>query len=544
MRRYFFKKIFPAISKPIKKSIIFVPIMTNFRRHISLIPLLIMTLCFSACRNRYVPEEIMAFENNFNNDSQQLDHLAKMADSCTKFYANDPIFLEKKSQIFYQKGINHHKNGEYIEATRTFITSCLTQRSLVALKKLPSNDDFHYLGQIYEQLGDVYGDVNSLKPTSHFYDDALTQYEKASRQHEVIDMLLKIGDLYQHNHISNIALLNYETAEGKKNLTEQQSDIIQIKKGIALYDIFDMESADSIYRRISTKSPQFIEFKYFTACYFYNRNEYGKALPYLLKCFEDGDQNMKLYAAEMLASVYFSLNDHARELEYAQYQAKAQSAEARLTPVRVEMEALYESFLEDSNPNKPENTGNLKRFNWILIVTVIILIMVVVILNVIFKRHKKDKEQIIDDISKKLEEATSQENAPHSFDENYNDFVQTAIYLDIKASLEGKQIFIKTVRDYPRLALSKTKLVTLTTTFNESFPNLTHTLSEMYPELTPADFRFIILSVMGFSDLEIAVLLKQTYGSANKRSNRIKDILHTEEELEHYIPNFLRTVRY
>lgn len=49
---------------------------------------------------------------------------------------------------------------------------------------------------------------------------------------------------------------------------------------------------------------------------------------------------------------------------------------------------------------------------------------------------------------------------------------------------------------------------------------------------------------MGFSDMEIAVLLKQTYGSANKRSNRIKDIIHTEEELEHFIPNLLRTVRY
>ena len=141
---------------------------------------------------------------------------------------------------------------------------------------------------------------------------------------------------------------------------------------------------------------------------------------------------------------------------------------------------------------------------------------------------------------------TTDETLPslHSFDDNYKCFVGSNIYNDIKNSLEGKQILIKTVSDYPRLALTKNKLVTLTTTFNESFPNLTHTLLELYPDLTPSDIRFIIFSLMGFTDLEIAVLLKQTYGSANKRSNRIKDILHTEEELEHFIPSFLRGIRY
>ena len=82
-----------------------------------------MTLCFSACHHRSVPEEILTFKNDFNNDSEQLEQLAKLADSCTVFYANDPVFLEKKSQIFFQKGVNHHKNNEYIEAAKALITS-------------------------------------------------------------------------------------------------------------------------------------------------------------------------------------------------------------------------------------------------------------------------------------------------------------------------------------------------------------------------------------------------------------------------------------
>ena len=504
--------------------------MIYIKRHTGLIALLIMMLCFSACRNGAVPHEILTFENSYGVDSQSLDHLAQMADSCTRFYANDPVFLEKKSQIYFQKGISHHKNRDYPEASRALITACEAEKALIAVNKAASNDDFHYLGQIYEHLGDVYADVNSLKPSAHWYDEALHQYENASRQHEVIDMLLKIGDLYQHNHISNIALLNYETAEGKKNLTELQSDIIQVKKGIALYSIFDTESADSIYGRISTKSLQFIEFHYFAAFHYFNRNQYQKALPHLLKCFEEGGPGMKLDAAEMLASVYFSLYDHQKELEFAQYQAKAQSAEARLTPIRVEMEVIYESYLDEINPKKQENTGILGRFGWILIVIIVILIIGVIVLTVHFKQSK--------------EKTAFSEEAAHSFEDDYQTFVNSKIYKEIKSMLEGKQIFIKTVGDYPRLALTKNKLTTMTTTFNESFPNLTHTLSKLYPKLTSSDFRFIILSLMGYSDIEIAVLLKQTYSSTNKRSNKIKDILHTQEDLEHFIPNFLRTLRY
>ena len=49
---------------------------------------------------------------------------------------------------------------------------------------------------------------------------------------------------------------------------------------------------------------------------------------------------------------------------------------------------------------------------------------------------------------------------------------------------------------------------------------------------------------MGFSDIEIAVLLKQTYSSTNKRGNRIENILGTDLELNHFIPGFLSTFKY
>ena len=466
----------------------------------------------------------MDFKNSYENTDEHVEKLAKIADSCSDFYANNPIFLEKKSQIFFQKGRKEHKKSDYLSATKAFIESYDSQKALISLKKETDNDDFHYLGQILDNIGDVYSDVNSLKPASYFYDQALLQFENASRQHEVIDMLLKIGDLYLHNHISNIALLNYETAEEKKNLTEEQYDLIQIKKGIALYDISDINSADSIYGRMWTKSLHLIEFQYFTACHFYYNNKFDTALPYLLKCFEDGDKKIKVEAAEMLASIYFSLNQHDKELFYAQYQAKAQSAEARLTPVKMELDNIYEKFVVDNSPNKSTKSNSFNILIWILIAVIVLLIVGVIVF------HKPAE--------------TTVETPKRTHEEDCELFVNSKIYKDIKASLEGKEILTKTVGDYPRLALTKVKLVTLTTTFNESFPNLIHSLSKAYPALTPADFRFIILSFMGFSNLEIAVLLKQTYSSANKRGNRIENILGTQQELNHFIPGFLSTFKY
>ena len=136
------------------------------------------------------------------------------------------------------------------------------------------------------------------------------------------------------------------------------------------------------------------------------------------------------------------------------------------------------------------------------------------------------------------------ETPKRTFEESCEIFTNSKIYKEIKESMEGKEILTKTVGDYPRLALTRNKIVALTTTFNDAFPNLTHTLATTYPDLTQADFRFIILSFMGFSNLEIAVLLKQTYSAANKRGNRIENIFGTQLELDHFIYGFLSTFKY
>lgn len=523
--------------------------MNKFISHIARIALLIIAFGFASCNNQSIPDDMQSFQKKFTKDDGYIENLAHLADSCTHKYSKNYAFFEKKSEIFYQKGQNNLRKNDFKTAAEDLFKALESEKKSIKFKESTTNDDFHYLGQIYESIGDIYNSVNSVKAASYFYDEALSQFENASRQHEVIDILLIIGDLYQNNHIPEIALLNYEIAEGRKNLTESQLNEILIKKGIALYDITDVETADSIYESIWKKSPQSIEYNYFTSIHLYNHDKFEEALPDLLYCFKYGSPNIKIKTAEMLADVYFRLGDRYEELQYAQYQARVTSSEARLTPIKMELEAAYDEYIENVSGRNGAESKHLNKVRLILLFVSLILIGVASAYLISKKKNKKsnqviqDKEKIINDISKKLEDANS--NKPsRSFDDDYKVFAETSIFKDIKSSLEGKIIMTKTVGDYPRLALSKVKIINLTTKFNECFPNLTHILSEKHPELTPHDFRHIILSIMGHSNLEIAVLLQQTYSSASKRNKHIKDIFNTEEPLEHFLPNYLRSIKY
>lgn len=532
--------------------------MKKLSSYIICIALSIIALGFSRCSNPTMPDAIANFNKNIQKDDNYLEDLAHLADSCTPKHSENYVFFEKKSEIFYQKGQNNAAKSEFTAAANDYLSALEAEKQSITIKGEANNDDFHCLGQIYESLGDLYGKVNSVKAASYFYNNSLTQYENASRQHEVIDVLLKTGDMYQAGHIPNIALLNYETAEEHKNLTETQLNDILVRKGIALYDISDHKTADSIYGLISHKSLQNIEYHYFAACHFYSHNNFDEALPHLKFCFKNGSQNTKMNAAEMLADVCFNMNDRNNELLYAQYQAKATSAEARLTPTRLELEALYDSFTEKDTDKSQGDAKRLSNIQWIILIVTVIILIGVATAYLISRRknlesHKliqdkvkiiDDKEKIINEITQKLEVAKQPAATARSFDEDFKAFAETKIFKEIKDSLEGKTIMTKTVGDYPRLALSKTKIVTLTTKFNECFPNLTHSLIKLHPELTPNDIRYIILAIMGLSGLEIAVLLQLTYSTTNKRSNHIKSIFGTEEALEHFLPDYLRSIKY
>jgi hypothetical protein len=179
--------------------------------------------------------------------------------------------------------------------------------------------------------------------------------------------------------------------------------------------------------------------------------------------------------SEKLAESYFNINDHENEMSYIQHQAKNNSIEIRKTPLKLDLEKLY-----DINSNIINDKNEIAKNNdsYIIIISLIfatIILSILVNFNIDNKHNRvkfisvqetinrnkeiiESKDKIIDNISKKLNDLTPNE----SFEEAYNHFCESIIYTKIKSSLEGITILTKNVQDYSKLQLSNKELISLT----------------------------------------------------------------------------------
>lgn len=493
---------------------------------------------------------------SLSNKDSLIDETLIIIDNYTKKYPQNPDFIKKKSQILYKKGLNEYFSEQLLSSADFFYRSLNEIQDYVLKTGIIKTDDYLFRGEIYEKLGDIYKDINNLKPATKLYDKALSDFENAEDLRKTLNILIKTGKLYQFNHIPDIALIYYEIAEEKKNLPEDIFRIIIDNKIISLYEIGDYKSADSILKNHFDDKTKDLDYHLAIGIKYYYERNYIETLPHLLFCFENGNQQEKTTTSEMLADVYFNLKDQKKEMLYTQYQAKINSLEIRKTPLKLDLEKLYDNYSSMEITTHQEESSTLYQYHQyaLLIALIVILTIITIIIFNKIKYHKKisaaektinnthktiqNKDKIIDNISKKLE---SLKTGNHIFEDSYKSFCNSDIYIKIKSSLEDMVIFIKTVQDYPNLALSNKDLIQLTKTFNDCFPEITSSFKRDFSSLTGSDIRFIILNVMNFSEVEIAVLLDLTYGAVNKRSNKLKSIFHTKDDLNNYLLNYIES---
>ena len=193
-----------------------------------------------------------------------------------------------------------------------------------------------------------------------------------------------------------------------------------------------------------------------------------------------------------------------------------------------------------NNKNEIVESNDSKYLIIISLVFVIILSSIFIIFNINKKQDKEiieSKDKIIDNISKKLNDLEPNEN----FEEAYERFCGSHIYKKIKSTLDGITILTKNVQDYSKLQLSNKDLITLTKTFNSCFPEAISSIKKEFNNITISDIKFIILYFINLNNTEIAVLLGLTYGAANKRSNKIKNIFNIQDDLSKFILTFVKS---
>ena len=526
--------------------------MKNFFKNIIFLSLIIITLNFISCSDtsKTFCEEILNFSYT-ENDSLTTSNI-NIVMKCAEKYHKQPEFLQKISQIYYYEAIEDYSSDLTIQATKKLYNALDYTNKYISKNEVVKPYDYLFRGEIYERLGDIYKDINSLKPAAALYDKALSDYEASDNDEKAINILLKTGKLYQYNHMPNIAMIYFEMAEEKDNIPNNTYRKIIDNKIVTLYELDDYTKADSIFKNHFNIKIQDYDFHSAIGTkYFYERN-YIKALPHLKYCFENGNQQEKLAFSEKLAESYFNTNEHEKEMLYIQYQAKSNSIEIRKTPLRLDLEKLYDingNIINDKNEIVKSNDS--KHIVIISLIFALTILLFLVTFNIQDKEKIRSaqktidasreiiesKDKIIDNISKKLNNLEPNSN----FEESYNRFCESYIFKKIKSSLDGITILTKNVQEYSNLLLSNKDIIFLTTTFNNCFPKAIPSMRKEFEGITTSDIKFIILIFMNLSSTEIAVLLGLTYGAANKRCNKIKNIFNTKEDSTQFLLTFVKS---
>ncbi len=534
--------------------------MRTFFRNIIILSLIITAFNITSCSDisKSCCDEILNFSYTENDSivKQNID----IAEKCSQKYHKRPEFLQKKSQIYYYDAINNYTSEE--ESVINIQSS--TKKLYLALENINTYFskideikpyDYAFRGEIYEILGDIYKDINSLKPATELYDNALSDYQSSGNNEKYLNTLIKIGKLYQYNQIPNIAMIYFEMAEETENIPNNIYRKIIDNKIVTLYELNDYKNADSIFHNHFNVKIQDYDFHSAIGTkLFYERN-YEQALPHLKYCFENGSQQERLVISEKLAEAYFNLNDHVNEMIYIQHQAKNNSIEIRKTPLKLDLEKLFDTY-HNTIINK-QNIETNYNIGTIIIILSISLAIITLITITFTKSKKKDlekidtaqktidvnkeliesKDKIINDISKKLNNLETNEN----YEDAHKRFVESHIYNKIKSSFDGVNIMTKNIQTYNKLELSSKDTVVLVKTFNTCFPKAITSMKNDFEGLTPNDIKFIILTFMNFNNVEIAVLLGLTYSATNKRSNKIKNIFSIKEDLNQFLSSYIKS---
>lgn len=535
--------------------------MKTFIKYITILSLIITILQITSCSELSKSYCVEFLDISYTNNDSLMEFNISEIKKCSEKYHKRPEFLQKISQIYYYNAINDYASEEplynkHLSSAKKLFASLDYINSYFNKAEEIKSYDYQFRGEIYERLGDIYKDINSLKPATELYDRALSNYELANNNEKILNTLIKTGKLYQYNHIPEIAMIYFEMAEERENIPNNIYRKIIDNKIVTLYELNDYKNADSIFQNHFNIKIQDYDFHSAIGTKFFYERNYKEALPHLKYCFENGNQQEKLAFSEKLAETYFNINDHENEMLYIQYQAKNNSIEIRKTPLKLDLEKLFDSSLniiDNGNIYKDKSNQDVG----IIIILTISIFIIIIIMSLFIKSNKsykekirsaeetingnkdliQSKDKIIDDISKRL--VTLEPN--ESFEEAYNHFCKSLIYTKIKSYFDGVNILIKNVQNYSKLELNTKDIHLLVKTFNSCFPKAISSIKNDFKEITTNDIKFIILNFMDMNNVEIAILLGLTYGAANKRNNKIKNIFNIKDNLNVFLADYIRS---
>ena len=256
--------------------------------------------------------------------------------------------------------------------------------------------------------------------------------------------------------------------------------------------------------------------------------------PYLLKIFDkmsaDSNANMRDMGAvaSLLAKLYEEEGNEDSLVicnrllpEYIQDMSNEKADD-------MTVRYMYENFKTERDKRLNElrlhKLLKEKKRNRNIVMSCVVIMLIISAAAVMIVMRKKTKKQ-------------------WSYDDALNSFEQSDIVKRIKSNLttgNGEKITVKNMEEYVDRQLSNMEFVELRNVADKCFERRFAQLSEQYPDLMPTDIHCCCLSLIGFTNTEMAILFGVKYNAINSRISKIKKIFNTEENLRDFVVKKLR----
>lgn len=387
------------------------------------------------------------------------------------------------------------------------------------------------------------------------YLDAVSNYLKALQKCDSDDLkaLIYKGlyDCFYYNSYLQ------EAGECIHKADELADDNIVIKNALKQYQArvycenAEYDSAMIIYREL-LKTPMNIDVydcELGIAKCFLCANETDSAVFYYEKSL-GGNKSVALSAVSELVEICEESADTVMCLKYSYlYYSLSHSFHGNIYE-NSKITILYDEF------KKHQLAYNQYKIRKIRLIVSILLLFVFTGLSLYYIiRYKKRKEKEIDairkntekkisDISKSIEnhrnivEKARKRAEGVTFSRRLNDFENQEICISLKNRLLRHDVSRKTIADCYDCALNNRETALLTNTANSCFPDFSTLLVEDLG-VKGENITYCCLSLLGFSIIEIAVLMKISYQAAHKRVAVIKEILKTDNDVKDFLVGYL-----
>lgn len=450
-------------------------------------------------------------------DSQDLAPVVAFYDSLAVLFPDDADLQFLLANAYYYKGVQLAFANDDVAAFNHYLKAMQVMRRQEDWSKTPYAQRFVAL--TYTRLSEIlyrYG----------LADDALTACRTA--------------DGYYDADADHAAMRRFEAA-----IHQSKKDY---EKAMALF-----QEAEALVKTGSGAMELSVGAKLFEL------QQFDSAVPHLEQAYRTGDRFARVDAAAKLAEIYRDKGMDEEELRYTRSYVENSMMETRMAAKKMEIEYLY-AEVQETSVEKAENPTDAPWVAWLVALVAVVAFMAFIIvrnrkrishieskITTIEQKHEQEnaeKDLEIEQMSQELNATRERLDsaAKVDFDAAWKAFLESAIVLKIKQSVEGKDIMIKSVGVYPKLKLKEMDYIDLVQEANRCFPDFSSRFLKRYPDLNTADLRHCCLGLLGMNDAEIAVLEGISYSGANRRTNKILTSMASGENLELAMITYLRNV--